>query len=110
MFARARKGGADGKVGAHRRLGRCTPEEVIDAAGRDLRACKLHLWHVPRCRVCERATLVGRVVGRRGGVQVQLGGEAAIGVGELCETSLPVEATSCVDGPSPLLCQIMLRI
>lgn len=88
--AGAGEGGADAKVGAHRRLGRCTLEEMIDAAGRDLRACKLRLWHVPRCRFCERATLVERVVG--GGVEFRCnwGGEAATEIGELCETSLPV--------------------
>lgn len=57
MSARAREGGADGKVGAHRRLGRWTLEEMIDAAGRDLHRCNLRLWHVPRRRFCERATL-----------------------------------------------------
>lgn len=38
------------------------------------------------------------------------GGEAEIGVGELCETSLPVGAGSCADGVLPLLDRILLQI
>lgn len=47
-----------------------------------------------------------------GGVEFRCnwGGEAAIGVGELCETSLPVGATSCVGELLPMLDRIMLRI
>lgn len=49
-----------------------TLEEMIDAAGRDLRGCKLHLWRVPRCRfVSERRWGTGG--GRGSGDQVQLG-------------------------------------
>lgn len=91
MFARARKGGADGKIGAHRRLGRCTLEEVIDAAGGDLRACKLHLWHVPRYSVCERMTLGNVWLG--GGVEFRCnwGGEAAMGLGSCARHLCPSE-------------------